>query len=70
MNVGMNLSETECAAVKEISKNPKITATELAASLSVSKRQAERVFAALKRKAGLRREGARCNGSWRFENAE
>jgi len=42
----------------------------LAEMLGVKKRQAERVMAALKTKAGLRRRGADKNGEWYFESTK
>jgi predicted HTH transcriptional regulator len=33
----------------------------------MTSRQAERIIASLKRKAGLKRRGARKNGEWYFE---
>jgi len=69
INVGINvgLNETEEAAVKMILQNPKVTALVLAKVLKVEKRHAERVIASLKKKAGLKRRGARKNGEWYFE---
>lgn len=66
INVGIN--ETELRTFKLLLRNPKMTAAELAAALAVEKRHAERIIAALKKKAGLRRRGARKNGEWYFEN--
>ena len=66
INVGLN--ETELRTFKLLLRNPKMTAAELAAALAVEKRHAERIIAALKKKAGLRRRGARKNGEWHFEN--
>lgn len=70
LNVGINvgLNETESTALKMLLRNPKMTAVELAVALAVEKRHAERIIAALKKKAGLRRRGARKNGEWHFEN--
>ena len=67
---GGGLNATETAAVREITGNPRISAVQLADNLGVKKRQAERVIAALKVKAGLRRFGADKNGEWRFESAK
>lgn len=64
INVGIN--GVEAAAMKLLRQNPKITAAQLGETLAVGKRQAERIVAALKRKAGLRRRGARKNGEWYF----
>lgn len=52
--------------MKLLRQNPKITAAQLGETLAVGKRQAERIVAALKKKAGLRRRGARKNGEWYF----
>jgi len=69
INVGLNvgLNETEEAAVNMILQDPKVTAIVLAKGLKVEKRHAERVIASLKKKAGLKRRGARKNGEWYFE---
>jgi fido (protein-threonine AMPylation protein) len=61
------LTETEENAVKAILRDSHITATVLSGVLSVKKRQAERIIASLKKKAGLKRRGARKNGEWYFE---
>ena len=63
------LTETEEKAVKAILRDSHITATVLSGVLSVKKRQAERIIASLKKKAGLKRRGARKNGEWYFERA-
>ena len=64
------LNGTEEKAVKAILRNGRINALELASELGVKKRQAERVIAALKSKAGLKRRGADKNGEWYFESAK
>ena len=51
------LNGTEVKAVKVILQNDRIISLELASELGVKKRQAERVIAALKSKAGLKRRG-------------
>ena len=66
INVGIKTGSTEELAVKAILRNPRITAAELARVLSVTQRQTERILATLKKTAGLRRQGARKNGEWRF----
>ena len=63
------LNGTEENAVKAILRNGRINALELAFELGVKKRQAERVIATLKSKAGLKRRGADKNGEWYFESA-
>lgn len=69
INVGIKTGSTEELAIKAILRNPRITASGLAKILSVTQRQAERVLATLKKTAGLRRQGARKNGEWRFEES-
>ena len=75
INVGINVgitSEvnlTEAAAIKAILCNSRLTAVGLAGILKVTVRQAERVIAALKKKAGLKRRGANRKGEWYFEGA-
>ena len=61
------LNPTEKRAVKAILRNNRLKAAELAELLGVKKRQAERVIASLKVKAGLKRRGADKNGMWYFE---
>ena len=65
--VKCTLTETEEKAVKAILRDSHITATVLSGVLSVKKRQAERILASLKKKAGLKRRGARKNGEWYFD---
>jgi len=69
INVGINLSASEKAAAKAIRDNPKLTAVQLGAMLGVSPRQAERIVASLKVKAGLERVGSRKAGEWRFRES-
>lgn len=66
INVGINLSDTEKTAVAALRDNSKLTAAKLGGILGVSSRQAERIVAALKEKAGLKRVGSRKTGEWRF----
>ena len=61
-----SLSATEERAAGELLRNPRLTALTLAAILKVSPRQAQRIIASLKVKAGLRRCGADKNGEWHF----
>ena len=69
INVGINvgINETEGRAMGLIKGNPRLTAASLAAALGVEKRHAERILAALKKKAGLKRRGSRKSGEWYFE---
>ena len=71
INVGINLTQSEEEAIKALLRNPKLTAPKLGELLDMTSRQAERIIASLKKKAGLKRRGARKNGEWYFdENAE
>ena len=65
--VKYTLTESEEKAVKAILRDSHITAIVLSGMLSVKKRQAERIIASLKKKAGLKRRGADKNGEWYFE---
>ena len=67
INVGINFTPPEEVAIKAILQNPRITAPKLGDVLSMTSRQAERIIASLKKKAGLKRRGARKNGEWYFE---
>ena len=69
VNVAVKLSKTEECAVKALLRTPHLTASSLAATLKVSPRQAQRIIASLKKKAGLKRRGADKNGEWYFEGA-
>lgn len=68
-NVAVKLSKAEESAVKALLRTPHLTASSLAAALKVSPRQAQRIIASLKKKAGLKRRGADKNGEWYFEGA-
>ncbi|MBO5906445.1 MAG: hypothetical protein J6Q84_08540 [Kiritimatiellae bacterium] len=67
INVGINFTHSEESAIKIIRQNSKTTAAQLSRDLDVTLRQAERIIASLKKKAGLKRRGARKNGEWYFE---
>ena len=67
VNVGVKLTATEELAVKALLRDSRLSSLRLAETLQISKRQAERVVASLKRKVGLRRRGAAKNGEWYFE---
>ena len=67
INVGINFTQPEESAMKALLRNPKLTAPKLGELLDVTSRQAERIIASLKAKAGLKRRGARKNGEWYFE---
>lgn len=64
------MSEAEEMTAKALLRCPKTTAAALATLLKVTPRQAQRVIASLKVKAGLKRRGGRKNGEWYFEKEE
>ena len=71
INVGINFTRSEEKTIKALLRNPKLTAPKLGELLDMTSRQAERIIASLKKKAGLKRRGACKNGKWYFdENAE
>ena len=69
INDVIKFSEKEGIAVKALVRDPRLSAAKLADLLGVKQRQAQRVIASLKKKAGLKRRGARKNGEWYFEGA-
>ena len=77
INVGINhandvingvikFTASEEIAVKALIRNPRLSAMKLADLIGVKQRQAQRIIASLKKKAGLKRRGARKNGEWYF----
>ena len=72
INVGLNGGKTEHANLTDnertvlylIQQNQMITAAEIAASMGVSARTAERTVKSLKEKGLIAREGAKRNGRW------
>lgn len=64
----INFNSTERVAVKAILGDPRLSAAKLAKILGVKQRQAQRVIASLKKKAGLKRRGAHKNGEWYFDS--
>ena len=66
INGVIKFTEKEELAVKAFIRDPKLSAMKLADLIGVKHRQAQRIIASLKEKAGLRREGARKNGRWVF----
>ena len=64
---GSGLNASEQKAVQLILRNSSITEEVLANQLGVTLRQAERIIAALKKKAGLTRRGSDKTGEWYFD---
>ena len=69
-NVGINVGINEQKVIELIVENPHISAVEVSEKLSVSLRQAERIFAHLKEKKLIERVGARKNGYWKVNRAK
>lgn len=70
INGVIKFTEKEEIAVKAFIRDPRLSAVRLADLIGVKQRQAQRIIASLKKKAGLKRLGARKNGEWYFEGAE
>ena len=66
-DVVIKFTPIEEKAINILLRNPKISASQLGDQLGVVLRQAQRVMDSLKKKAGLKRRGARKNGEWYFE---
>ena len=64
---GSGLSASEKKAALLILRNSTVTEEEIANQLDMTIRQVERIFAALKKKAGLRRRGSDKVGEWYFD---
>ena len=65
-NVVVKLTQSEKRAFREIERDGRISAARLAERISVTPRQAQRLIATLKKKAGLRRRGSDKSGEWYF----
>ena len=66
VNVVVKLTQSEKRAFHELERDGCLSAAKLAEKLSVTPRQAQRLIAALKKKAGLRRRGSDKSGEWYF----
>ncbi len=64
------LSASEEKAAKLILRDGHISAAKLASALGVKPRQGQRIIAALKSKANLKRRGADKNGEWYFDSGK
>lgn len=67
INGVIKFTEKEEIAVKVLIRDPRLSAARLADLIGVKQRQAQRIIASLKKKAGLKRRGARKNGEWYFD---
>ncbi len=68
-NVGINVGINEQRVLELIRINNRITAKEIAESLSISLRQGERIMAALKEKGLIKRVGSNKSGHWELRGA-
>jgi len=64
--VGDDLSKNQKHILELINTNNRITATELAAKVQISKRKIEENIAKLKQKGLLQRRGTAKGGSWQL----
>ncbi|MCQ2367831.1 MAG: Fic family protein [Kiritimatiellae bacterium] len=69
VNVVVTLTQPEEKAAKAILRNGRVSAKELATVIGVLPRQAQRIIASLKVKAGLKRRGSDKSGEWYFDIA-
>ena len=69
VDVGINVGINEQRVLELIRINNRITAKEIAESLSVSLRQGERIMAALKEKGLIKRVGSNKSGHWELRGA-
>ena len=67
INGVIKFAEKEEIAAKALIRDPRLSAARLADILGVKQRQAQRIITSLKKKAGLKRRGARKNGEWYFD---
>jgi len=68
VNDGVRFSESEEKAVILLLRDARLSAARLGAALGIKPRQAQRVLASLKVKAGLKRRGSDKAGEWYFES--
>ena len=69
INVGIDVGINEQRVLELIRINNRITAKEIAESLSISLRQGERIMAALKEKGLIKRVGSNKSGHWELRGA-
>ena len=67
INDVIKFNATEEAAIRAILHDSRLSAERLADIIGIKQRQAQRIIDSLKKKAGLKRRGARKNGEWYFE---
>ena len=69
VNDGVNLTPAEAKAEQALLRDSRLSAVRLAEHLGVKPRQAQRIIAKLKAKAGLKRRGTDKNGEWYFDRS-
>ena len=69
INGVIKFTEKEEITVRALIRDPRLSAAKLADLIGVKQRQAQRIIDSLKKKAGLKRRGAKKNGEWYFEEA-
>ena len=67
INDAIKLSESEESVKAEIERDCHVSAARIAERVGLKQRQIQRIIAALKKKSGLCRRGAKKNGEWYFE---
>ena len=67
INGVIKFTEKEEITVRALIRDPRLSAAKLADLIGVKQRQAQRIIDSLKKKAGLKRRGAKKNGEWYFE---
>ena len=67
INDVIKLTRAEADTKALIEGDSHISAARIAEKIGLKQRQVQRIIAALKKKAGLKRRGARKNGEWYFE---
>ena len=65
VSINQNLTDGERAVLELLVFNPKTTQTQAATTIGVSKRTASRVFASLRERGYIVREGSNKNGIWK-----
>lgn len=70
LNGGLNLSDRETLVVNSLIENPNQTINEIAQTLGVSKRTAERIVASLIQKNVIEKDGSKKTGVWRIKDCQ
>jgi len=68
LNGGLNMSEREQQVLKVLQSHQRFTIDEVATEMKLSKRTMERIFASLKRKGMIEKDGSKKTGVWVIMN--